>query len=184
MNREAVEAYAEDVDDSRERAADEEAVEAGADQTEETKELRGEDPVEPPDAWADEDEQVEQAAESSDPESGSESDRVSDPVTDEQLAELSDPAADGPLDTAIPEQPDTATEEQPTVPGAPSAAATEPLMAPAQAEEFLDRWSEVQIAFVEDPRQSVTDAEALLSEVAAAYQRAVEERRSRLSAVH
>jgi hypothetical protein len=137
MNREAVEAYAENVDDSRERAATEGAVEVEPDETEE---LRGEDPVELSDAQADEHEQ-EHVAESPDPEA------------DEQVTE-------------------------------PSAPVTEPLLAPSQAEEFFERWSEVQIAFVEDPRKSVTDAEALLSEVAAAYQEAVEERRSRLSAVN
>lgn len=169
MTREAVETYAEDVedgDDSRERAADAGAVAAEAD---ETAELRGEDSVELSDTQADEQQQLDESP---------------DPVADEQAAELSDPVADEPSGLVTREEPDTATGEQPAAGGAPSAPATEPLLAPAQAEEFLARWSEVQIAFVEDPRRSVTDAEALLNEVAAAYQDAVEERRSRLSAVH
>lgn len=61
--------------------------------------------------------------------------------------------------------------------------ASEPLLASTVIDGFRDRWSEVQIGFVEDPQKSVAEADALLAEVTRAYQQAVEERRSRIAAV-
>ena len=58
----------------------------------------------------------------------------------------------------------------------------EPLLAQASAEAFLGRWSDVQVAFIEDPHRSVAEADSLLSEILTAYQEAVEQRRSQISA--
>lgn len=46
----------------------------------------------------------------------------------------------------------------------------------------LDRWKEVQIGFVDDPRSSVAEADALAAEVAEAVVAALEERRTALRA--
>ena len=62
------------------------------------------------------------------------------------------------------------------------ASGDEPLLSPEAEEEFLQRWSDVQIGFVHDPRQCAQDASALVDEIAATYQKAFDERRSRLSA--
>jgi hypothetical protein len=59
--------------------------------------------------------------------------------------------------------------------------ASEPLLTSTSAEAFLERWSEVQGTFIEDPHKSVTEAEALLTEVLTAYQEAVEQRREQIS---
>jgi hypothetical protein len=60
-------------------------------------------------------------------------------------------------------------------------AASEPLLAPTSAEAFLDRWSDIQTTFIEDPHRSVTEADALLTEVLTAYRDAVEQRREQIS---
>ena len=57
-----------------------------------------------------------------------------------------------------------------------------PLLAPVLADAFRDRWSEVQVAFIEDPHRSVEEADALLREILTAYQEAVEQRRAQISA--
>lgn len=58
---------------------------------------------------------------------------------------------------------------------------SEPLLASTSAEAFLDRWSDIQATFIEDPQESVAEADALLTEVLTAYQQAVEQRREHLS---
>jgi len=60
-------------------------------------------------------------------------------------------------------------------------AASEPLLTSTSSEAFLDRWSDVQSTFIEDPQRSVTEADALLTEVLTAYQQAVEQRREQIS---
>jgi hypothetical protein len=60
---------------------------------------------------------------------------------------------------------------------------TEALLAPAALNEYLDRWSDVQIGFVRDPHKAVAEADALVGEIADAFQKAVDDRRSRLAAV-
>lgn len=70
------------------------------------------------------------------------------------------------------------TDERPAEP----ASSDEPLLTQESAEAFLDRWSDVQTGFIEDPHKSVTEADALLADVLAAQQQAVEQRRARISA--
>jgi hypothetical protein len=53
----------------------------------------------------------------------------------------------------------------------------------ADAEQvFLSRWNEIQIGFVEDPAQSVRDADALIEDIASAYVNAFGGRRDELAA--
>jgi hypothetical protein len=95
-----------------------------------------------------------------------------------ETVELVEPAEA--LDSAEPAEPAGAA--VPVEPSTTEADLTAPLLASTVTEDFRDRWSEVQIGFVEDPQKSVAEADALLAEVARAYQDAVEERRSRISA--
>jgi hypothetical protein len=62
-----------------------------------------------------------------------------------------------------------------------ASSATEPLIAAESAEAFMERWSEVQTGFIEDPRKAVSEADALVGEVVTAYQQALEQRRTRIS---
>ena len=71
-------------------------------------------------------------------------------------------------------------EEQRDLPGAPATDGA-PLIAAAQEHDFLERWSRAQIGFVEDPRQAVSDAEALFEDIMAAQREALEARRSDLT---
>lgn len=105
---------------------------------------------------------------------------------DEHEATFADPAEHEALTTesAEPEpwiaEPDE--HESPIAePDEPESAASEPLLAPTSAEAFLDRWSDVQTTFIEDPHRSVTEADALLTEVLSAYRDAVEQRREQIS---
>lgn len=87
-------------------------------------------------------------------------------------------------DSAEPEPWVAETDEPETTvaePSEPEPAASEPLLASISAEAFLDRWSDVQTTFIEDPHRSVTEADALLTEVLTAYRDAVEQRREQIS---
>jgi hypothetical protein len=83
-------------------------------------------------------------------------------------------AAAEPVESAEPVEPagsaETAEPDLPAEPVGPDLGA------------FQDRWSDIQNAFVEDPHRSVTEADALLTEVLTAYQNAVEQRREQISA--
>lgn len=56
----------------------------------------------------------------------------------------------------------------------------EPLLDPDKQQDFLTRWSNVQVGFVDDPIGAVRDADALLTEIAAAYSSAFQARRDDL----
>lgn len=75
--------------------------------------------------------------------------------------------------------------EKPSTPGRPSKRDGEPWrLRPrgVESSRVLDRWKEVQIGFVDDPRSSVAEADALAAEVAEAVVAALEERRTALRA--
>ena len=74
-----------------------------------------------------------------------------------------------------------ASEESATAAGLP--VVREPLLSAGEGAAFLDRWQIVQVGFVEDPEQSVRNADALMGEIAAAYGAAFEQRRESLAAV-
>lgn len=57
-----------------------------------------------------------------------------------------------------------------------------PLLTAEVQSEFLQRWSAIQISFVEDPRQSVQAADSLVQEIATTLASALQERRSALAA--
>ncbi|NUP46733.1 MAG: hypothetical protein HOW97_05385 [Catenulispora sp.] len=86
-------------------------------------------------------------------------------------------------DEGLGEQEDLGSEPEDDTSTGPASALAEPLLASASAGAFLDRWSDVQAGFIEDPHRSVTDADALLTEVVSAFQEAVEQRRARISAI-
>ncbi|NED56497.1 hypothetical protein G3I24_37155, partial [Micromonospora aurantiaca] len=66
-------------------------------------------------------------------------------------------------------------------PGAvPADAAT--LFAPEAAQGFRDRWRDVQLRFVDDPRAAVGEAESLVEEAIEALSTALREQRTRLGA--
>ncbi|MDW3849880.1 hypothetical protein NMK34_25035 [Micromonospora sp. BRA006-A] len=68
-----------------------------------------------------------------------------------------------------------------TTPGAvPADAAT--LFAPEAAQGFRDRWRDVQLRFVDDPRAAVGEAESLVEEAIEALSTALREQRTRLGA--
>jgi len=116
-----------------------------------------------------------------------------DDVADEQFAEPSADAFDESLAgeeaaTVTPSPGTTSsgttssgTASSGTASSGTSSPGTEPLVASESAEAFLERWSEVQTGFIEDPHKAVSEADALLTEVITAYQQAVEQRRARIS---
>lgn len=125
---------------------------------------------------------VAEPAESS--ELGRHEDAVTDPAEHEDA--VTDPAEHEALTTesAEPEPWDAEPDEheRPVAEPADSEpAASEPLLTSTSSEAFLDRWSDVQNTFIEDPQRSVTEADALLTEVLTAYQQAVEQRREQIS---
>jgi hypothetical protein len=87
------------------------------------------------------------------------------------------PAALGTADVAAarrPEHDEDVTRRRGTDPGreaqagrtvAPDPEALAPLFAGAQAEQFRARWNTTQIGFVDDPQQSVRQADELVAEV-------------------
>jgi hypothetical protein len=61
-------------------------------------------------------------------------------------------------------------------------AQTSPLLVTKVEDELLNRWTDIQISFVEDPRASVLAADALIQEIADTLISALDERRSQLAA--
>lgn len=57
----------------------------------------------------------------------------------------------------------------------------DPLIAPDQEHRFLERWSQAQISFVDDPHRAVSEAETLLEEIVTAQRTAVEARRASMN---
>ncbi|MFF0656971.1 hypothetical protein [Micromonospora tulbaghiae] len=70
--------------------------------------------------------------------------------------------------------------ERPTPGAVPADAAT--LFAPEAAQGFRDRWRDVQLRFVDDPRAAVGEAESLVEEAIEALSTALREQRTRLGA--
>ncbi|WP_435872904.1 hypothetical protein [Micromonospora chalcea] len=70
--------------------------------------------------------------------------------------------------------------DRPTPGAVPADAAT--LFAPAAAQGFRDRWRDVQLRFVDDPRAAVGEAESLVEEAIEALSTALREQRTRLGA--
>jgi hypothetical protein len=58
----------------------------------------------------------------------------------------------------------------------------DPLLTAEAASDLLDRWTEVQVSFVEDPHASVQDADALVGQIATTLLASVQQRRSQLAA--
>ncbi|MET7835942.1 hypothetical protein ABZS44_24315 [Micromonospora sediminicola] len=70
--------------------------------------------------------------------------------------------------------------DRPTPGAVPADAAT--LFAPEAAQGFRDRWRDVQLRFVDDPRAAVGEAESLVEEAIEALATALREQRTRLGA--
>jgi len=71
----------------------------------------------------------------------------------------------------------------PATPAAPPEPTSTAELLPADDKrEFLSRWNTIQVRFVEDPAQSVRDADALIEDISAAYVSAIAERRNTLNA--
>ncbi|MGX1614900.1 hypothetical protein ACWIF8_13510 [Micromonospora chalcea] len=70
--------------------------------------------------------------------------------------------------------------DRPTPGTVPADAAT--LFAPEAAQGFRDRWRDVQLRFVDDPRAAVGEAESLVEEAIEALSTALREQRTRLGA--
>ncbi|MFG1747849.1 hypothetical protein ACGFJ4_27100 [Micromonospora chalcea] len=70
--------------------------------------------------------------------------------------------------------------DRPTPGAVPADAAT--LFAPEAAQGFRDRWRDVQLRFVDDPRAAVGEAESLVEEAIEALSTALREQRTRLGA--
>jgi hypothetical protein len=58
-----------------------------------------------------------------------------------------------------------ASDAQPTMAEANMTADAGALLSPEDAEAFRARWQEIQIGFVDEPRQAVGDADALVADV-------------------
>lgn len=71
--------------------------------------------------------------------------------------------------------------EQSVVAGRPISGA-EALLSGETGEGFLRHWAEIQMSFVEDPRQAVQSADTLIQEIGATLRQAFEDRRSDLAA--
>jgi len=59
---------------------------------------------------------------------------------------------------------------------------SDPLLTTEAASDLLDRWTEIQISFVENPRASVQDADALVQQIATTLLASFQERRTLLAA--
>ena len=64
----------------------------------------------------------------------------------------------------------------------PEPESMEPLLSDEAEQAFLSRWAEIQAGFVEDPAQSVREADRLINEIAAALQSSFQARRTDLAA--
>ncbi|MEZ0107641.1 hypothetical protein ABH920_001633 [Catenulispora sp. EB89] len=89
------------------------------------------------------------------------------------------PAVDDPGGT---EDPDNVAAAAPALATPPGPTSVAELLPSDDKHTFLSRWNTIQIGFVEDPAQSVRDADALIEEISAAYVNAIAERRNALSA--
>ena len=58
----------------------------------------------------------------------------------------------------------------------------DPLLTGQAESDLLSRWIEIQVSFVEDPRASVQDADALIHEITDALHASLQERRGDLAA--
>ena len=58
----------------------------------------------------------------------------------------------------------------------------EPLLSGEAEQAFLSRWAEIQVGFVEDPARSVSDADSLIDEIAAALLSSFQARKTDLAA--
>lgn len=65
---------------------------------------------------------------------------------------------------------------------ASDSAGTRPLLTEAAEQDFLTRWAEIQVGFLEDPAQSVQDADGLIEEITTALLKSFQERRLDLAA--
>lgn len=61
-------------------------------------------------------------------------------------------------------------------------AGEDPLLTPEAESDLLHRWTEIQISFVENPRASVQDADALVQQITTTLLASIQERRSLLAA--
>jgi hypothetical protein len=77
---------------------------------------------------------------------------------DDSTADVTAPAGDAPAAEAP-------AAEAPASPGPGGAPTTTPLLAAHDTEGFRARWIDVQTAFVDSPRESVEQADALVAEV-------------------
>ena len=75
------------------------------------------------------------------------------------LAETTD-AADEPITRERPEG-----EAEATAPAEPTAPEHEPLLSDDQTEGFTKRWREIQVGFVDEPRDSVARADTLVADL-------------------
>jgi hypothetical protein len=86
--------------------------------------------------------------------------------------ELADDTRDRPTETeSASAQPDTDQRREPVASEARSEAGGaepsdgQPLLAPEQANDFKARWEEIQTGFVDEPRRSVEQADALVADL-------------------
>jgi hypothetical protein len=76
-------------------------------------------------------------------------------LTTKKLAEGAEPAEK--------QQPSGTTDDK--TPTAGDAEGREPLLPAEQSESFASRWEQIQVSFVDDPRDSVADADALVADL-------------------
>ncbi|WP_433494119.1 hypothetical protein ACQP26_24645 [Micromonospora sp. CA-248089] len=105
---------------------------------------------------------------------GDDADRRHDRVDADTAAVAAGAAAAGAAGTTL------GGAERPTAGAVPADAAT--LFAPEAAQGFRDRWRDVQLRFVDDPRAAVGEAESLVEEAIEALSTALREQRTRLGA--
>lgn len=70
----------------------------------------------------------------------------------------------------------------PAAPRIGTSADEDPLLTPEAASGLLDRWTEIQVSFVENPRAAVQDADALVQEIATVLMTSLQDRQDRLAA--
>ena len=63
----------------------------------------------------------------------------------------------------------------------PNPVVREPLLTGEAEQAFLTRWSEIQVGFVDDPAETVRDADRLIEEIAAALLGSFQSRRTDLA---
>jgi hypothetical protein len=104
--------------------------------------------------------------------------QMREPMRDPQARDPQQLHGERPMPPQQPQQPQTSAQHMQTQAAEPLAA----LFPPQVAQEFRQRWDQVQIGFVDDPRRAVQQADELVAHVMKSLATTFADQRSRLEA--